>query len=51
MFEEVFGPVLPLVRVSSYDDFVSVYKKHYQGQKKPLSSYIFTKNWQLIKQF
>lgn len=51
MFEEVFGPVLPLIRVSSYDEFISVYRHHYQGQKKPLSSYVFTKNKQLIKKF
>lgn len=42
LFEEIFGPVFPVFRVDSFDQFVELYDAHYSGQIKPLSGTLFS---------
>ncbi|RUO72756.1 aldehyde dehydrogenase family protein [Idiomarina seosinensis] len=45
--EEIFGPILPIVTISSAAEAISIIQK----KPKPLALYAFTKNKRLLRQF
>lgn len=47
MQEEIFGPILPIVSVSSATEAIELI----QSKPKPLALYVFTKNKRLLNQF
>ncbi|CAL6019427.1 Aldehyde_dehydrogenase [Hexamita inflata] len=49
--KEIFGPVLPMFRMESMQEFKNWFNSRYSEQAKPLSSYLFTKNKQNKKEF
>ena len=51
LFEEIFGPVFPVFRVDSFDQFVELYKAHYHDQVKPLSGTLFSNDQGQIRLF
>ena len=47
MQEEIFGPILPLIKVSNFDQAIDIIK----SKPKPLAAYLFSKNKQQIEYF
>ncbi|MGD0756490.1 MAG: aldehyde dehydrogenase family protein [Bacteroidales bacterium] len=47
MQEEIFGPVLPVIDFENFEDVYSIIEQN----PKPLSTYIFTRNKKLIREF
>lgn len=47
MEEEIFGPILPLIKVSNFEEAVSIIK----SKPKPLAAYLFSKNKEQIHYF
>lgn len=47
MNEEIFGPILPIVNVSTPEDAIDFIKKG----EKPLSLYVFSTNDSVVKKF
>ncbi|KAK6048959.1 hypothetical protein COOONC_13536 [Cooperia oncophora] len=47
MQEEIFGPILPIVTVKSFDESVAWVRDH----EKPLGAYIFTKDPEKARRF
>ena len=46
MKEELFGPILPIIRINSIDEALGILKR--PGMEKPLTMYIFGKNRKVI---
>ncbi|KAM3932806.1 aldehyde dehydrogenase family 3 member B1-like [Leptodactylus fuscus] len=47
MQEEIFGPILPIFTVSTFEEAITFIN----DREKPLAAYIFSSNEQIIKQF
>jgi aldehyde dehydrogenase (NAD+) len=47
MKEEIFGPVLPVIDFENFEDVYSIIEQN----PKPLSTYIFTRNNKLVREF
>lgn len=47
MQEEIFGPILPVIKVSGFDEAVSIIN----SRDKPLAAYLFTEDKAMIKAF